>query len=173
MSLSPKQLRFVQEYLVDLNGKRAAIAAGYSAKTAEVTASKMLRIPKVQAEIQEGQKAKEKLLEVSKEKVLKEYLRIAFSDIKNVMKWDAQYIDLIPSDDIGPDVSAAIQEVSIKTKYTDEGEMIIERKVKLYDKPRALEMLGKHLGLFEKKEGDDTNKPFTLAYPNPRGKNAS
>lgn len=180
MSLSPKQLRFVQEYLVDLNGKRAAIAAGYSAKTSEVTASKMLRIPKVQAAIQEGQKAKEKLLDISKERILKELARIAFSDIRNVMDWHDNATHLLNSEDLGDDVTAAIQEVSIKTRYvqsdrksSEAEEMILERKVRMYDKQRALELLGKHLGLFEKQEGEDQNKPFTLAYPNPRGKNAS
>ena len=40
--LNPKQQRFVDEYLIDLNGKQAAIRAGYSEKTAEVQASRLL-----------------------------------------------------------------------------------------------------------------------------------
>lgn len=45
--LTPRQRRFVDEYLLDLNGKQAAIRAGYSPKTAEVLASQTLRNPKV------------------------------------------------------------------------------------------------------------------------------
>ncbi len=42
MSLTPKQARFVEEYLIDLNATQGAIRAGYSAKTAEVQGSRLL-----------------------------------------------------------------------------------------------------------------------------------
>ncbi len=54
--LNDKQLRFVVEYLTDSNGKQAAIRAGYSPKTAEVQASRLLRNAKVRAAVAEGQK---------------------------------------------------------------------------------------------------------------------
>ena len=54
MSLNPKQQRFVEEYLVDLNGTQAAIRAGYSPKTAEVQASRLLSNAKVQQAVAEG-----------------------------------------------------------------------------------------------------------------------
>lgn len=54
--LNDKQLRFVMEYLTDSNGKQAAIRAGYSPKTAEVQASRLLSIAKVKAAVAEGQK---------------------------------------------------------------------------------------------------------------------
>jgi phage terminase small subunit len=47
-----RQIQFAQEYVVDFNGKQAAIRAGYSAKSAEVTACKMLRTAKVRSEIE-------------------------------------------------------------------------------------------------------------------------
>lgn len=56
MKLTPKQMRFVDEWLIDFNGKQAAIRAGYSAKTAEATAARLLRNVKVQAEISRRQK---------------------------------------------------------------------------------------------------------------------
>ena len=55
--LTPKQQQFVEEYLVDLNATQAAIRAGYSAKTAEFQASRLLRNAKVQAAIAERMKA--------------------------------------------------------------------------------------------------------------------
>ena len=54
MSLNAKQQRFVEEYILDLNATQAAIRAGYSPKTAEVTGCKLLRNAKVAAAIQEG-----------------------------------------------------------------------------------------------------------------------
>jgi phage terminase small subunit len=47
-----RQIQFAQEYVIDFNGKQAAIRAGYSAKSAEVTACKMLRTAKVRSEIE-------------------------------------------------------------------------------------------------------------------------
>jgi phage terminase small subunit len=178
MKLNPKQERFVQEYLVDLNATQAAIRAGYSEKTASSQGERLLRNVEVKRLIQEGQKAKAKALDISKEKILKELARIAFSNITNVMDWNDNGMHLIDSVDLPEDVSATVAEVVIKTKYVKSedddrpDEMILERKVKLYDKQKALELLGKHIGLFEKKEAE-TDKPFELAYPNPRGKNAS
>lgn len=57
MALTPKQERFVEEYLVDLNGTQAAIRAGYSPKTANEQASAMLAKPSIQEAVQE-QRAK-------------------------------------------------------------------------------------------------------------------
>lgn len=68
-ALTDKQLWFVREYLVDCNGKRAAIAAGYSEKGAEVTASKLLTNPKVKAAVQEGQKRLAEKTETTSEKI--------------------------------------------------------------------------------------------------------
>lgn len=55
MSLNPKQEQFVAEYLIDLNGKQAAIRAGYAAHSAEVTASRLLRLAKVRDLIRAAQ----------------------------------------------------------------------------------------------------------------------
>lgn len=52
-----KRARFVEEYLVDLNGKQAAIRAGYSRKTAELQASRLLRCPKVQKTLEAAMQA--------------------------------------------------------------------------------------------------------------------
>lgn len=57
MALTPKQERFVEEYLVDLNGTQAAIRAGYSPKTANEQASVMLAKPNIQEAVQ-AQRAK-------------------------------------------------------------------------------------------------------------------
>ena len=56
MALTPKQKRFCEEYLIDLNATQAAIRAGYSLKTAEQTASRLLRNVKVQEYIAKRQK---------------------------------------------------------------------------------------------------------------------
>lgn len=70
MKLTPKQQRFVEEYLVDLNATQAAIRAGYSERTAESQASRLLRNVKVSTAIEEAQKARSERIEVTQDYVL-------------------------------------------------------------------------------------------------------
>ena len=134
MKLTPKQMRFVDEWLIDFNGKQAAIRAGYSAKTAEVTAAKLLRNVKVQAEISRRQKDLQKRTEVSQDRVVKELARIAFVD--------ASVVCVTDFDKLTDDQRAAIQGI----KPTNFG-----WEIKLCDKIKALELLGRHIGMFTDK----------------------
>ena len=134
MKLTPKQMRFVDEWLIDFNGKQAAIRAGYSAKTAEVTAAKLLRNVKVQAEISRRQKDLQKRTEVSQDRVVKELARIAFVD--------ASVVCVTDFDKLTDDQRAAIQGI----KPTNFG-----WEIKLCDKIKALELLGRHIGMFNDK----------------------
>lgn len=68
--LTPKQAMFVKEYLVDLNGKQAAIRAGYSPKTAEMQASRLISNVKVKAAIQEAMDQRAKRVEITSDYVL-------------------------------------------------------------------------------------------------------
>lgn len=76
-AFSPKEERFIAEYLVDGNGTRAAIAAGYSAHNAKSQANQLLRRPRVAAEIKRRQRVLAKKLELTAEKVLGDIERIA------------------------------------------------------------------------------------------------
>src|ERR1700719_1347083 len=71
---------FAHEYLVDLNGSRAAIAAGYSENGAHVRASELLRNRKVQELIEKLTVERVKKVDLSDERVLRELCRLAFSD---------------------------------------------------------------------------------------------
>lgn len=80
MALTDKQKRFCEEYLIDLNATQAAIRAGYSPKTAEQTASRLLRNVKVQEYIAKRQKELSRSTEITQERVIKELALIAFSN---------------------------------------------------------------------------------------------
>jgi phage terminase small subunit len=75
--LTLKQARFVEEYIVDLNGRQAAIRAGYSPKTAEVQASRLLRNAKLQATLESAIRERSKRAELSSDRVVEELARIA------------------------------------------------------------------------------------------------
>ena len=70
MPLTPRQCRFVNEYLVDMNATNAAVRAGYSPKTAKSQASRLLTIANLKAEIQIKQKEDEKRLKIDRDMVL-------------------------------------------------------------------------------------------------------
>lgn len=154
MKLTPKQMRFVDEWLIDFNGKQAAIRAGYSAKTAEATAARLLRNVKVQAEISRRQKDLQRRTEISQERVLRELARVAFADAADYVQVETRIINRgevkVPIElvvhketaELSADQRAAI--ASIK-----QGAHGVE--VKLHDKIKALELLGRHIGMFNDK----------------------
>ena len=74
--LTPKQLMFCQEYLIDLNATQACIRSGYSEKTAEQQASRLLRNVKVKSEVNRLKAIREKKVELTAEKVLKDIERV-------------------------------------------------------------------------------------------------
>ena len=144
--LTPKQKRFIDEYLVDLNATQAYFRAGYSAKSENVaaaTAIKLLRNAKISEELAIRFQERKKRTEVTQDMVIRELQRIAFSDPRDAMKWGKNGAFLKDSRDLTDDEAAAIAEVT----ETQSG-----LKIKRYDKLRALELLAKHLGMLEQRE---------------------
>lgn len=144
---------FIREYVIDLNGKRAAIAAGYSEKTADVKASQLLAKVKVKERVAELTKAKCERLEISAEWVLGELRKLAgydagaiFDDdgaLKPIKEWDASVRAAL----IGLDHEKLFEHFGGgQAKHVG-----TTRKIKLADKLRALELLGKYLKLFTDK----------------------
>ena len=141
MKLSPKQARFVEDYLLDLNASAAARRAGYSERTAGQTGFELLKKPEIQAAIQEAQQQRSERTEITADKVLREYGRLAFSDLRKVLRWNARRVELMDSETLDPDAAAAISEVAV----TKDGTI----RVKMHSKTAALEALSRHLGLFD------------------------
>lgn len=155
MKLTAKQIRFVDEWLIDFNGKQAAIRAGYSAKTAEATAARLLRNVKVQAEISRRQKDLQRRTEVTQERVVKELACVAFADATDYVQVETrtavkndgpelsyQTVTLKNTAELSPEQRAAIAGIK-------QGANGVE--VKLHDKIKALELLGRHIGMFNDK----------------------
>lgn len=135
--LTEKQKRFVAEYLVDLNATQAAIRAGYSPKTANRIGSQNLSKVDVQAEIEKRRATLRNKLEITQEKVIEELAAVAFAngaDFAQVTK--TGLVRIIPTEDIPQD----------KRKACSLKEGANGTEIKTYDKVRALELLGKHLG---------------------------
>lgn len=138
--MNRRQERFVEGYLVSLNGAQAALDAGYSPKWARVAASLLLTNPNVASVIVERQAARLARTRLNAADVLEGVRRLAFSDIRTVVSWDAQGRPTIrPSADLAPEEAYAIK----KIRVTKTGEMEVE----LHDKTGPLRLLLDHLGL--------------------------
>lgn len=148
--LTPKQQRFVDEYLVDLNATQAAIRAGYSKKTAKEQAARLLTKANTQAELQKRRKKIEKKLEISQESVVNELIAIIRAngaDFAKVVgtKETGAHVEFVPTDSLPPEKLCAIASI----KENAQG-----MEVKTHDKLRAMELLGKFMGWFEQKDSD-------------------
>lgn len=145
-NLTKKQAVFVEEYLVDLNATQAAIRAGYSASTAHKTGSQLLGKKVVGEALAIRMNDREARTQITQDKVLREIARVALADPRKVMSWGPAGVVLVPSEELSEDDAVVVGEVS--ESFTENGRTL---RVKLSDKMRALDMLGRHLGLFKEK----------------------
>ena len=164
--MTAKQQRFCDEYLIDLNATQAAIRAGYSVKTAMEQGYQLLRKTSVQNYIEERKADRVKRTEITQDNVLKELAIIAFSnaaDYASVIEKQAMIdIDGVPiplKDADGNPVMYRTVEPVLTDNLTEDQKKalsVIKKgrdgfEVKPYDKVRALELLGKHLGMWTDK----------------------
>ena len=137
--LSAKRQRFVDEYCIDFNGKQAAIRAGYSVRSANEQAARLLTNDNVKKALEE------KKLEIAKESKLKtsdvidELRKIAFSDITQLLSFNNSKAKIKSSRKLSEDAKKTIASVS----QTQNG-----LTIKMHDKVKALELLGRYLNIF-------------------------
>lgn len=160
--LTPKQQKFVEEYLLDLNATQACQRAGYKVSTqnADKLGSQLLGNARVKAAIQKKMDARSKRTEITSDRVLQELAKIGFGNIQNLYDDEG---NLLHPQDLPADVAATIQEVTEETingKGKDADD-IHRRKYKVADKKASLELLGKHLKLFTDKIEQETTLTVT------------
>lgn len=149
MNMSPLQARFVVEYLKDLSPTKAAIRAGYAEGSAESKGYALLKVPKVREAIDDAIRRRSERVEIRTDDVLRELLRLATVDIGQAFDEQGR---LKPMHEMPADVRRAIASVETIELYGGDGRERVEigqiRKIKFWDKTKALEMLGRHLKLF-------------------------
>lgn len=158
MALNQKQQRFCEEYMIDLNATQAAIRAGYSVKTANEQGARLLANVSVSREIERLRAIQSRRTGITADRVLQELAKIAFVDPSRVINSH----DGTVRTDASPEDKAAIQGVKVKSSSSLNGDSF-EAEVKLHDKTRALELLGKHMGLFSDKVDLSVNKPIVIS----------
>jgi len=156
--MTERQKRFIAEYLIDLNATQAAIRAGYSVKTAGSIGDENLKKPEINSAIAKEMAKRSKRTGVNQDRVVLELAKIAFVNASDVIDADTATV----KDDATADDTAAIQSIKVKVFPTKDGEGV-EREIKLGDKLKALELLGKHLGMWNDKLDLNVNLPIIIS----------
>lgn len=177
-ALNDKQSAFCEEYLIDLNATQAAIRAGYSKKTAAQIGEKLLRKVEIQEKIQQLKNERSARTDITADAVIRRLAEISFANVDHFAKVVEQeyeatefaaegeklvqrqvtrtrkIVDVVPTDEVPRERLAAIAAIK-------QGRNGIE--LKLHDQVKALELLGRHLGIFEidNKQKAPETKPMT------------
>ena len=153
--MTKKQEVFANEYLIDLNATRAykvAYPAVKKDETAAQAGSRMLRNVKVAEYIQEKMNQREKRTEITQDRVLQELAKLGFLDVRGFYDKDGNPKDLAELDD---GIAACIVGLDVLEEYEGYGEdrelVGHVKKYKIADKLKALELMGRHLGMWNDK----------------------
>ncbi|MEA4899312.1 MAG: terminase small subunit [Christensenellaceae bacterium] len=131
--------RLCQEFMIDLNQTQAAIRTGYSPRTANTQAARLFANVNIRARVDELLAQRSARTGVTADRVVRELARLAFADITQVV--DVDRATVLP--DVSEDDRATIASVKVKSSPD-----FTEREIKGWDKLKALELLGKHLGMY-------------------------
>lgn len=148
--MTDKQARFCEEYMIDLNATQAAIRAGYSPKTAREQARALLTKLDIKNRIAQLQAEQSRRTGVTSDRVVRELAKIAFVNAGDLIDPETASVKV----DAARDDLAAVQSVKVKS-FGEDG---LEHEIKLADKLRALDLLGKHLGMFNGVSGDASDQ---------------
>ena len=153
--LDAREKRFVEEYLIDLDVERSALAAGYAASTARTKAfmwvSNGKQKPHVYDAIKKAMEKRSKRTEITAEAVLAELGKIGFANMLDYVRIGSDGDPFIDLSELTREQAAAISEATVEDFTDGRGEdsrNVRKVKIKLSDKKSALETIGKHLGMF-------------------------
>lgn len=147
--LNPRQARFVEEYLLDLNGTQAAIRAGYSSTTAGAIAGNLLKVVEVTEAIERGKATRSARVNVSADTVITELSILATSCVEHYILDDEG--QLRPAPDAPEGVMRAVKSIKRKSRVFRDNDGVVKYveydvSFELWDKPGQLKLLGRHAG---------------------------
>lgn len=151
--LTDKQKKFVEEYLIDLNATQSAIRAGYSPKTANEQGARLLANVSIQEAISKAMAERSRRTGINQDRIVQELARIAFVKITDVVDPDGEINTNASDDDL-----ACIESYKVEDSDSVNGSSS-KREVKLASKLKALELLGKHVGMWNDKIQVDVSIP--------------
>lgn len=164
--MTDSQKKFCDEYLIDFNASRAYKVAYPNCKKDEVAranSSRLLTKANIKNYLNEQKEELKKRVNVTQEDVINELAKIAFADIRKLYS-DTGSLKNIK--DIDDDTAAALAGVETFEEYEGRGEdreyIGDTKKVKMIEKTKALDLLGKYFGIFKEKVEVEQTKPFEV-----------
>ena len=140
MPLTPRRRRFVDEYLIDLDARSAARRAGFAPRTKSY-ATRLMRDPDIARAIGDAMAARARRTGITRERVLEEYARIAFADMRELADWGPRRGAIMDAGLLSDEAAAAIAMVRESQRTADAGKL----RIKTFDKMKALEALARLL----------------------------
>lgn len=155
--LNPRHAEFIRQYFLLNRNATAAYRVVYpKCKTPEINASQLLRNPKVLNEISRREARVEEAFILSQDKIVSELVAIAFGHAGKVMDWSAESMTFVPKEEMTENDMKFIESIS-QESYSGEngGSDKISMKTMAAQKVKALELLGKHIGMWSKSNDKD------------------
>ena len=152
--ITDRMKKFVDEYLVDFNATAAAIRAGYSESTAQEQSSQLLARPDIRALIAEGQKAIAERTQSFQDDAVSELKIVGFSDLADFLSVkEGGIVEQKPFNELTKAQTRCIKKIkqTVRSSHSADGSILHQTavlEVELFDKLKALELLGRHLGMF-------------------------
>jgi len=168
--ITDKMRQFVDEYLIDMNGTQAAIRAGYSEATAQEQSSQLLDRPDIRELVEQRQKDRIDRTQISQDLTVNELKAIALSDIADfVIVKEGGVIEQRPFNELKKEQTRCVKKIrqTVRTAQSSDGTVIHQTAVlelELYDKVKSLELLGRHLGIFNDRLTLDGALPLQIVF---------
>ncbi len=148
--------------MIDLNAAQAAIRAGYSKKAAKEIGYDLLTKVHIQSYLSDKQKERSERTQITKDKVLQEYAKLAFLQPS---KFFDENDRLLPVNKLDEDVAAALAGFEVIDTMLGDESIQTTKKIKFSDKKGALDSLAKHLGMFnDKQNGSDVSTNIVINF---------
>ncbi len=150
--MNDNHIRFADKYFEKGDAAESAVYAGFSSLNAKQSGYQLLKREDIQAYLSDMREEYQLKYGVNKERIIAEYAKIAFFDIRNIYDVDGGLVHVKQLDDNSAGAICSIKSTE-EWGEDDDGNRIItgiNKEVKIFDKIRALQDLGKHLGIFEK-----------------------
>jgi len=166
--ITDKMRQFIDEYLIDLNGTKAAIRAGYSEATAQEQSSQLLARPDIRALIAEGQKAIAERTQSFQDDAVSELKIVGFSDLADFLTVkDGGIVEQKPFNELTKEQTKCIKKIrqTVRSSHSADGTILHQTaviEIELHDKLKALELLGRHLGMFNDSIRLKSEEPLPL-----------
>ena len=145
--LSDQQKRFCENYVISLNATEAAIKAGYSERSAKTQGSRLLCDDACKEYISELVSKRSERTQITSDMVINELAKLAFLDLDDL--YCEITGELLPISEMNDKAKAAISSIETKSIRVGKNSYKKVNVAKTYSKEKALELLGKHLGIYE------------------------